>query len=246
MPLLALPALVLLPLGQVVIVLGLVGSVLAVVVAIVGSRRGSWPAGAGRRMGLLLAVFGLVGLPFALWPVVGVLWLSSRRWPKLRPTPGWLPSGGSSVGSWALAAVTVLGAGAALTAWILSEPELGDSTAQLVDLARRAPTGAIVACVAVFVAVNPIVEEVAYRNVAYEAARAGAPVAAAVVLQALAFGALHVVGFPAGPAGVGLSFVHSLMLGIIREVTGGLGSRCSPTWRPTRSSGHLPPSSCCE
>lgn len=50
-----------------------------------------------------------------------------------------------------VAAVTVLVAAGALTAWIPSEPELGGSTLQLVDLARRASAGAIVAFVAVFV-----------------------------------------------------------------------------------------------
>jgi membrane protease YdiL (CAAX protease family) len=222
LPLLALTALVLLPLGQVVLVVGLAGAALAVVVVVAGWRGGRWSAVRAATRGLLLAVFGLVGLPLALWPAVGVLWLASRRWPELRPEPGWFPPGSSSARSWLLAAVTVLGAAAALTAWILSEPELGASTLQLVDLARRASPGAIVAFVAVFVVVNPVVEEVDYRNVAYEAARTGAPVAAAVVLQAVAFGTLHVVGFPAGAVGVGLSFVYGAMLGIIRVVTGGL------------------------
>jgi uncharacterized protein len=222
LPLLALTALALLPLGQVAIPFGLVGVLLAIFVTVVGARRGSWPAVAVATMGLLLATFGLTGVPFALWPAVGVLWLSSRRWPQLRPAPGWFPAGRSAASSRVLAVITVIGAAAALTAWILSEPELGDSTLQLVDLARDTPTAVIVAFVVVFVAVNPLVEEVAYRNVAYEAARLGAPAAAAVVLQAVAFGTLHVVGFPAGIAGVGLSFLYGLMLGIVRMMTGGL------------------------
>jgi membrane protease YdiL (CAAX protease family) len=48
----------------------------------------------------------------------------------------------------------------------------------------------------------------------------GGPVAR--VLQAVAFGTLHVVGFPAGAVGVGLSFLYGAMLGIIRVATGGL------------------------
>jgi len=222
LPLLALASLALLPLGQVAIAYGLVGAMLAILVAVVGARRSSWPAVAVATMGLLLAVFALPGVPFGLWPAVGVLWLSSRRWPQLRPAPGWFPPGRSSVGPWVLATVTVIGAAAALTVWLLSEPELGAATVQLVELSRAAPSAVIVAFIVVFAVVNPLVEEVAYRNVAYEAARAGAPAAAAVVLQALAFGTLHVVGFPAGTTGVGLSFLYGLMLGIIRVMTGGL------------------------
>ena len=218
LPLLALTSLALLPLGQMAIAYGLVGAIL---VAVIGARRGRWPAVAVATMGLLLAVFALPGVPFALWPAVGVLWLSSRRWPQLCPAPGWFPPGRSSVGAWALATITVIGAAAALTAWLRSEPELGAATVQLVELGRAAPSAVVVAFIVVFAVVNPLVEEVAYRNVAYEAARAGAP-AAAVVLQALAFGTLHVVGFPAGATGVGLSFLYGLMLGIIRVMTGGL------------------------
>ena len=72
-----------------------------------------------------------------------------------------------TAGAWVLAAVTVIGAAAALTAWILSELELVDSSVQLVDLARDTPTALIVAFVVVFLAINPLVEEIAYRNVAY-------------------------------------------------------------------------------
>lgn len=222
LPLLALTALVLLPLGQVVVVAGPTGAAIAIVVVLAGSRNGSWPAVRVATMGLLLAVFGLVGLPFALWPVVGVLWLASRGWPQLRPEPGWFPQGHASVASRVLAAATVLGAAAALTAWILSEPELGATTVHVVEVARRTPTAWILVFATAFVVINPIVEEVAYRNVVHEAACAGAPVAAAVVLQAIAFGTLHVVGFPAGSVGVALSFVYGLMLGIIRVLTGGL------------------------
>jgi membrane protease YdiL (CAAX protease family) len=222
LPLLALTALALLPLGQVVPVVGLAGGTLALIVVVAGVRAGSWPAVRVATMGLLLGVFGLFGLPFALWPAIGVLWLSSRRRPDLRPDAGWVPSGHSSAWTWGLAVATVLGAAAALTAWLLSEPALGASTVQLVDLARGAPVGVIVGFVAVFVLVNPLVEEVAYRGVAYEAARAGAPVATAVVLQAVAFGTLHVAGLPAGAVGVGLSFAYGLVLGMIRVSTGGL------------------------
>jgi uncharacterized protein len=222
LPLLSLVALALLPLGQVAIAIGLVGAVLAAAVLLAGLRRRSWSAVRVAVMALLMAIVGLGGLPFGLWPAVGGLWLASRRWSQLGPDSGWFPPGRSSPAAWIMLVVTVVGAATALWLWILSEPVLGDSTVQLVDLARRTPAVGSVAFVVVFVLVTLVVEEVAYRLVAFEAARAPVPAAAAVVVQAVAFGTLHVVGFPAGAVGVALSFVYGLALGVIRLLTGGL------------------------
>jgi uncharacterized protein len=222
LPLLSLVALALLPLGQRAIAIGVFGAVLAGVVLLAGLRHRSWLAVRVALMTLLVAAVGLIGLPFGLWPAVGALWLASRRWPRLGPDGGWFPPGRSSPAAWIMFVVTVVGAAVALWLWLLSEPELGDSTLQLVDLARRTPAAGLVAFIVVFVLVNPVVEEVAYRLVAFEAARAAVPAAAAVVLQAVAFGTLHVVGFPAGAIGVALAFVYGLALGVIRSLTGGL------------------------
>jgi uncharacterized protein len=222
LPLLSVVALALLPLGQIAIVIGLVGAVLAIVVVVAGLRSRSWPAVRVAVMALLMAVVGLTSLPFGLWPAVGALWLASRRWPHLRPDHGWLPPGRSSPAAWVMLVATVVGAAAALWLWLLSEPALGESTVQLVELARQTSPAVVAVFVAVFVLVNPVVEEIAYRLVAFDAARAAMSAPAAVVVQAVAFGTLHVVGFPAGAVGVALSFVYGLALGVIRLVTGGL------------------------
>jgi uncharacterized protein len=222
LPFLSLVALALLPLGHLAIAVGLAGVALAAAVVVAGVRLQRWSAVRVAVLALLVASVGLVGLPFGLWPAVGALWLASRRWPQLRPDDGWFPSGHPSPAAWAMLVATVVGAAAALWLWLLSEPELGEGTLQLVELARRVPAAGLAAGVVVFVLVNPVVEEVAYRLVAFEAARAVVPAAGAVVLQALAFGTLHVAGFPAGALGVALAFVYGLALGVIRLLTGGL------------------------
>jgi uncharacterized protein len=82
----------------------------------------------------------------------------------------------------------------------------------------------LVPAVFVFSIVNAAGEEAAYRGVvlgALDEARITAP--AALVLQAVAFGALHFrAGFPRGIAGVGLTFAYGLVLGELRRRAGGL------------------------
>lgn len=112
-------------------------------------------------------------------------------------------------------------AGLALIAWFaLAKP---DYAAVRATLFPPAPTYALLLGVVVFAAVNGALEELAYRGVLLDAldAALGAGVAP-VVIQALAFGALHVGGFPRGAAGVGLAAVYGIMMGIVRRQTRGL------------------------
>ena len=44
----------------------------------------------------------------------------------------------------------------------------------------------------------------------------------AVLVQAAAFGLLHLSGFPGGAVGVGLAAVYGVMLGVLRRRAGGL------------------------
>jgi uncharacterized protein len=222
LPLLSVVALALLPLGQVTIVIGLLGAVLAAVVGIAGVRVRCWVAVRVAVMALLMAVIGLAGVPFSLWLAVGALWLASRRWRSLRPDGGWFPPGHPSRAARVMLVATVVGTTAALSLWVLSEPALGESTRQLAELARRTPSAVVAVFVVVFVLVNPLIEEIAYRLLVFDAARSAMSVPAALVVQAVAFGTLHVVGFPAGAIGVALSFVYGLALGVIRVMTGGL------------------------
>jgi uncharacterized protein len=45
---------------------------------------------------------------------------------------------------------------------------------------------------------------------------------AALLLQALAFGAIHIRGFPRGWFGVGLASIYGLLMGVIRRRAGGM------------------------
>jgi membrane protease YdiL (CAAX protease family) len=92
----------------------------------------------------------------------------------------------------------------------------------LVEVGQRVPTWALVVFVVVFVIVNAATEEVAYRGIAFEAAAHAFPAIGAIVGQAIAFGTLHVSGFPSGAMGVVLTFSYGLSLGVIRHLTGGI------------------------
>jgi uncharacterized protein len=222
LPMLALGALTLIPLGQVVTVVGAIGLLLAGAVTVLGVRTRCWPAVRVAVLGLLLAAIGVTGLPFGLWWATAVVALLATRTESLRPRTGWLPSGKSSTVAQVLTATTVVLAPIVLVAWLSTGPQLGEATIRLVEAAREASWLAIGVFVAIFVMVNAVVEEVVYRQVVYEAARSVLSPAPAVIVQAAAFATLHVEGFPAGLAGVGLAFLYGMALGVIRSLTGGL------------------------
>ena len=172
-------------------------------------------------MTLLLAVIGLSGVPFGIWLVIGLMWVASRWVPVLEPSMGWLPRGHYTPLTWLLTGITVAVAGTGLALWARWTDEFGQSTLEMIATARRLPAVTLVVAVALFVIVNAVTEEVAYRGIAFEAAATFQPIAA-VAAQAVAFGTLHVAGFPAGVVGVGLAFAYGLMLGLLRHLTGGL------------------------
>jgi membrane protease YdiL (CAAX protease family) len=72
--------------------------------------------------------------------------------------------------------------------------------------------------------VNAATEEAAYRGVVLEALDAAlGPGSVPIVLQAIAFGALHYRGgFPRGAIGVALAFVYGVLLGALRRRADGL------------------------
>ncbi len=73
-----------------------------------------------------------------------------------------------------------------------------------------------------FVTVNSLVEEIAYRGIAFEGASSIASPPLAIVSQAVAFGTFHVSGIPSGGPGVVLALLYGLALGWIRHISGGL------------------------
>jgi membrane protease YdiL (CAAX protease family) len=220
---LGLLALALVPLGQVFLGVGIVGGVTAAVVGAIGARTDDSGVVRLGVLALLLGLIGLSGLPFGIWIAVAALWLLSRAFPRFAPARGWLPVGRSSPILWWLTGGTVLLAGGGLTVWSLlaSDPVQG-TTAQLVDAARAVPGWAIAVFVVAFVPLNAIAEEIAYRGIAFDAANEYLPVILSLVGQAVAFGTLHVAGFPSGLAGIGLAVGYGTVIGLIRHISGGL------------------------
>ena len=73
----------------------------------------------------------------------------------------------------------------------------------------------------IFALLNAAIEEAAYRGVVLAALDVAlGPGVAAIALQAIAFGALHVHGFPRGALGVGLACLYGLALGALRRRSG--------------------------
>jgi membrane protease YdiL (CAAX protease family) len=216
-------ALTLVPLGQVVLFVGIVAGVLAAVVLASGIKAADWGAIRLAAMSLMLALVGSIGLPFGIWFAMAALWLGSRAIPEIAPARGWLPAGTSSQLLWRLTGAIVLIAGFGLTIWsqVVADPAQG-TAGQLIEAARDAPGWAIALFVIVFVPVNAVTEEIAYRGIAFESATTFLPALPAVLVQAVAFGTLHVAGFPSGLAGVGLTFGYGVVIGVMRRVSGGL------------------------
>jgi hypothetical protein len=74
-----------------------------------------------------------------------------------------------------------------------------------------------------FALINAAVEEVAYRGIILGAlTQSQVPDSLALCLQAIAFGAIHINGFPCGWIGVGLATIYGFIMGIIRLKSGGL------------------------
>ena len=144
-----------------------------------------------------------------------------RGVPWLRGTATWARWGSFDatvrllcVAAWLLAAV-------ALLSWyLLLHPNIADIVKAFVP---ALPLGLLIAGGLIFSMVNAAVEEGAYRGVILHALdRSLGPGFAALLLQALAFGAIHIRGFPRGWLGVGLACIYGLLMGVIRRRAGGM------------------------
>ncbi|HZD08762.1 MAG TPA: CPBP family intramembrane glutamic endopeptidase [Candidatus Limnocylindrales bacterium] len=144
-----------------------------------------------------------------------------RGVPWLRGTATWAQWGSFgtrvcllSVGAWLVAAV-------ALLSWyLLLHPNIADIVKAYVP---ASPLGLLMAGGLIFAVLNAAVEEAAYRGVVLHALdRSLGPGFAALLLQAAAFGAIHIRGFPRGWLGVGLASIFGLFMGVIRRRAGGM------------------------
>ena len=175
---------------------------------------------------LCVICFGLVLSGVRLFPVVLALGLLGyavvvRGVPWLRGTATWARWGSFdatvrflSVAAWFLAA------GALVSWYVLLRPNIADIVKAYVP---ALPLGLLITGGLIFSMVNAAVEEGAYRGVFFHAldSTLGAGFAA-LLLQALAFGAIHIRGFPRGWLGVGLACIYGLLMGVIRRRAGGM------------------------
>lgn len=154
-------------------------------------------------------------LAFAVYAVI------VHRVPWLHGVAAWFRRGVLNGGLVVLAAGIAAISAAGLLAWHqIARPDLGDLVRVFVpDL----PIWLLVPGALLFALLNAAIEEAAYRGVVLAALDVAlGPGIAAVVLQATAFGALHVRGVPRGAAGVGLACLYGLALGGLRRRAGGL------------------------
>jgi hypothetical protein len=172
---------------------------------------------------VICMAFASLGLPSQLWFALGLgVYLSTCkgvRW--LHGTLGWLRAGSFTLDVVLLIFASVFLSATALMAWYLSmRPNITDIIETFV------PKWNVVLLILgglLFSMVNAAVEEGAYRGVIMDAVdksiRSGA---ASVLLQAAAFGILHINGFPRGWIGVGLAFVFGFLMALIRKRSGGM------------------------
>lgn len=156
---------------------------------------------------MAVGLFGYAGV------VRGVPWLRGTatwaRWGSFDATVRFL-----CVGTWLLAAAALLG-------WyLLLHPNVEDIVKAFVP---ALPFGLLIAGGVIFSMVNAAIEEGAYRGVIMHALDTSLGSGfAALLLQAVAFGAIHINGFPRGSLGVGLACIYGLLMGVIRRRASGM------------------------
>ena len=119
---------------------------------------------------------------------------------------------------WMVAAVVLTSASVLLVFFRVAPPRLGTGASLLTTLT---PVSLVIAGLA-FALLNALVEEVLFRGAVLHHLGDLLGGWTAALVQALAFGMLHLNGYPYGPAGVALAAVYGLMLGAMRLRSGGL------------------------
>jgi membrane protease YdiL (CAAX protease family) len=201
----------------------------AAVVLIVGARvlRSAAAIRAAVFIGPLFACFAvgiLAGWPPAVTTVLvcalplGCLLFAGRR-TALSPAVPWLTRGSLTPEAPWLGLATVVLSAAALTAWALAvRPEPAEYMREL----QRLPLWLAILGIVAFALVNPVWEEMLFRGVLLTELASVWGVRAAVVLQAVLFGAAHFAGFPSGPVGMVMAATWGFVLGVMRVRSGGI------------------------
>lgn len=138
----------------------------------------------------------------------------------LRHVPDWCRVGRLSprIGLAMAIIIVISSAGLAAYDWIFS-PDLQDLAGKLASLGMPFAVGILV-----FSSVNALLEEVIFRGILHDAFLAQFGPRAALFIQAVVFGLGHANGYPPGPAGTVLAFAYGIMLGLLRQRSGGLAA----------------------
>ena len=197
---------------------------LLAVLMVLALRSGSGPALDAVTMTILLYATVAVGT-FGLWPLPGVAavlaaWWLSRRSPRAELWRSWLRRGGTTAELPWLLLLTVAVTAACLVIWQrLFDGRLPQA---YLDAAAGRPLWLLVVAGVGFSLVNAAVEEAIFRGVLQTALERVSGPMVAIVVQAVAFGVLHVVGVPTGIVGAVMAGGWGILLGLMRWRTGGL------------------------
>lgn len=171
-------------------------------------------------MNVQLAIPGLINWPFHFGVPLIVYAAAVAAASPLRQTASWLHLGKFDRRVWESVGLTVLISASALLLWfVLWQPDLSNKLSLIPDwnpiLRIAGGLG--------FALVNAAMEESIYRGVLMEGLDAALGSGALpVILQAVAFGTIHLQGIPSGPIGILMATIYGLMLGWVKRRSGGM------------------------
>lgn len=182
---------------------------------------------AAQSLGLVAAISAVlfdlgVGFPPVVFGVASGACLASGQlgWHAPRH-PAWLAVGNVKAKTIALAVLTAAVAAAGLVTWYV---QAGPDTARIYATFhfRELPAPLLVMSAIAFCATNAAAEEFIYRGFVMQSLRDVAGYVPAVLLQALAFGVLHIDGFPSGGTGMVLAAGYGAMMAVVRTSAMGM------------------------
>jgi membrane protease YdiL (CAAX protease family) len=189
--------------------------------AAVTGRRGASMLGLG--LTTTVAAGSLLPWQIAWWPLPGLVGVavylfSATVTGETRASPAIRWGRFTTADIWMVVGVVLTSASALLVFFRVAPPRLGTGASLLTTLTP----GSLVIAGLAFALLNALVEEVLFRGAVMHHLGDLLGWWTAAVVQAAAFGMLHLNGYPYGPVGVALAAVYGLMLGAMRLRSGGL------------------------
>jgi CAAX protease family protein len=172
-----------------------------------------------------LTVTAVAAVGMTLWPLPLVLstasYLVLLRTLPMGARPDWLRRGHFTRDVRVSIGAAILVSSAALVLWFLALRP--DYSALGATLFPRLPVWMLAIGIVLFAIVNAAFEEFIYRGALLQALDAALGVGPLpLLLQAGAFGILHINGFPRGATGVALATIYGVMMGLVRRRSRGL------------------------